>query len=99
MAIPEDQQTTAAEQAAEAELQGWLAGQTGVIVHSHGGLTPEQWTREVDGHSFYFRERDVELVPHVPCALQMSTCRPGRSWIRVVHYSRRITGTVNTVAQ
>ena len=29
-------------------------------MHSHGGLCPEQWTGEVDGHSFYFRERHAE---------------------------------------
>jgi hypothetical protein len=29
-------------------------------VHSHGGLTPEEWRGEVDGHSFYFRERHDE---------------------------------------
>ncbi|WGI36054.1 hypothetical protein QDT91_29070 (plasmid) [Mycolicibacterium aubagnense] len=54
---PEGQRITAAEQAAEAELQDWLAGQQGVVVRSHGGLAPEQWTGDVDGHSFYFRER------------------------------------------
>lgn len=26
----------------------------------HGGLVPEQWDGEVDGHSFYFRERHGE---------------------------------------
>jgi hypothetical protein len=54
---PEGQQITAAERAAEAELEAWLAAQPGVIVHSHGGLAPEQWRGEVDGHTFYFRER------------------------------------------
>lgn len=57
---PEGQRITSAEQAAEAELQAWLADQPGVIVGSHGGLVPEQWTGEVDGHSFYFRERHGE---------------------------------------
>jgi hypothetical protein len=57
---PEGQRIKAAEQAAEAELQAWLAEQTGVIVRSHGGLAPEQWRGEVDGHSFYFRERHDE---------------------------------------
>jgi hypothetical protein len=57
---PEGQQIKAAEQAGEAELQAWLAGQQGVSVRSHGGLCPEQWTGEVDGHSFYFRERHAE---------------------------------------
>jgi hypothetical protein len=54
---PEGQQITADERAAEADLQAWLATQQGVIVGSHGGFAPEQWCGEVDGHSFYFRER------------------------------------------
>jgi hypothetical protein len=54
---PEGQGIKAAEQA---ELQTWLAAQTGVIVHDHGGLMPEEWSGEVDGHSFYFRERHDE---------------------------------------
>jgi hypothetical protein len=57
---PEGQQIRAAERAAEAELQAWLAAQPGVIVHRHGGLAPEQWRGEVDGHTFYFRERHNE---------------------------------------
>jgi len=35
---PEGQQIRAAERAAEAELEAWLAAQPGVVVHSHGGL-------------------------------------------------------------
>ena len=57
---PEGQQIRAAERAAEAELEAWLAAQPGVIVHSHGGLAPEQWRGEVDGHTFYFHERHDE---------------------------------------
>jgi hypothetical protein len=57
---PEGQRITAAERAAEVELQEWLAVQQGVVVHSHGGLVPEQWRGEVDGHNFYFRERHDE---------------------------------------
>jgi len=57
---PEGQQIRAAEQVAEAELHAWLAVQTGVIVHNHGGLAPEEWRGEIDGHSFYFRERHDE---------------------------------------
>ncbi|MCV7355396.1 hypothetical protein [Mycolicibacterium fluoranthenivorans] len=49
-----------AQQADEADLQAWLADQSGVVVHDHGGYAPEQWKGEVDGHSFYFRERDTE---------------------------------------
>lgn len=56
----EGQQITAAEHAAEAELEAWLAEQPGVVVHSHGGLAPEQWRGEVDGRKFYFRERHGE---------------------------------------
>lgn len=54
---PEGQRIKAEEQAAETDLQAWLPMQHGVIVRSHGGLVPEQWRGEVDGHSFYFRER------------------------------------------
>ncbi|MEZ0362616.1 hypothetical protein ACAG26_02770 [Mycobacterium sp. pUA109] len=57
---PEGQRIAAAERAAEAELQAWLAAQDGVTVDSHGGLAPEQWHGEVDGHAFYFRERGGE---------------------------------------
>lgn len=57
---PEGQRIQAAEQADDAALQTWLAQHQGVIVHSHGGLMPEQWSGEVDGHSFYFRERHDE---------------------------------------
>jgi hypothetical protein len=57
---PEGQRITAAERAAEADLQAWLAIQEGVVVHNHGGIAPEQWRGEVDGHSFYFRERHDE---------------------------------------
>lgn len=57
---PGGQRIKAAEQAAEAELRAWLANQPGVVVGSHGGLIPEQWSGEVDGHSFYFRERHDE---------------------------------------
>ena len=67
---PEGQRVRTAERAAEAELEAWLAGQPGVIVHSHGGFAPEQWRGEVDGHTFYFRERHdewrIELDPR-PC--------------------------------
>jgi hypothetical protein len=42
---PEGQRITAAERAHEADLQAWLAVQNDVIVHSHGGLVPEQWRR------------------------------------------------------
>ncbi|WP_231984562.1 hypothetical protein [Mycobacterium sp. 852014-52144_SCH5372336] len=57
---PEGEQITAADQAADAELEAWLAKQPGIIVHDRGGLAPEQWRGVVDGHSFYFRERHGE---------------------------------------
>ncbi|HEX7323251.1 MAG TPA: hypothetical protein VF299_10030 [Mycobacterium sp.] len=57
---PEGLRITAARRAEEADLQTWLAAQDGVAVHSHGGMAPEQWNGEVDGHSFYFRERHGE---------------------------------------
>lgn len=65
---PEGLQSRAVAEAAERELQDWLAHQPGVVVHSHGGWAPEQWTGDVDGHSFYFRERggdwDLEIGLH-----------------------------------
>jgi hypothetical protein len=57
---PEGQRIEAAERADEAELRAWLAAHDGIVVRSHGGLAPEQWRGEVDGHSFYFRERHAE---------------------------------------
>jgi hypothetical protein len=72
---PEGQAIVADEQAVEADLQAWLAVQQNVIVHSHGGFAPEQWRGEVDGHSFYFRERGGEW--HVELDL-----RPGGPFAR-----------------
>jgi hypothetical protein len=46
-------------------------------VHSHGGLTPEEWRGEVDGHSFYFRERHDEWRIEVDL-------RPSGRFIRAV---------------
>lgn len=66
---PEGQQSRAATAAAEQELQDWLNQHPGVGVHSHGGWVPEQWEGEVDGHTFYFRERggdwdlEIDLLP------------------------------------
>ena len=66
---PNGEQTRAANEAAEAALQAWLAQDPGVVVHSHGGWAPEQWRGVVDGHSFYFRERhddwhiEIDLRP------------------------------------
>ncbi|OPX11781.1 hypothetical protein B1790_06340 [Mycobacterium sp. AT1] len=40
-----------------------------MVVHSHKGWAPEQWRGDVDGHSFYFRERhdhwhiEIDLRP------------------------------------
>lgn len=65
---PQGLQSRAATEAAERELQDWLAHQQGVVVHSHGGWAPEQWSGDVDGHNFYFRERggdwDLEIGLH-----------------------------------
>lgn len=65
---PEGQQLRAEQQAAEADLQAWLADQSGVVVGRHGGQVPEQWEGEVDGHTFCFRERggewEIELDLH-----------------------------------
>ena len=54
----------------------------GVMVHSHGGLCPEQWTGEVDGHSFYFRER------HAEWRIELDLRPSGR-------FIRTVTGTDN----
>ena len=56
-ASPEGRRIEAAEEAEEAELAAWLSGRPGVVVTDHGGACPEQWSGEIDGHSFYFRER------------------------------------------
>jgi hypothetical protein len=57
-ASPEGEQITAERDADEAELTAWLALHPEVVVRSHGGMFPEQWWGEVDGRSFYFRERN-----------------------------------------
>lgn len=57
---PEGRRLSAARRAEEAKLEVWLSNAPEVTVRSHGGLAPEQWTGEVDGHSFYFRERHDE---------------------------------------
>lgn len=65
---PQGRQLQADQHAAEGDLQAWLADQSGVVVGRHGGQVPEQWEGQVDGHSFYFRERggdwDIELDLH-----------------------------------
>lgn len=74
---PEGKRSQAAQDAADAELHAWVAQHPGVVVHSHGGWAPEQWRGEVDGHSFYFRERhddwhlEIDLRPagQVPDAM------------------------------
>lgn len=62
---PEGQRFTAAEHTADAELADWLATQHGVTISRHGGFAPEQWSGEVEGHRFEFRERhgqwDIEI--------------------------------------
>lgn len=74
---PEGLQIRAADKAAEKELQTWLAHSPGVVVDSHGGWAPEQWRGEVDGHSFYFRERGGDWD------LEIDLCRTGES-MRIV---------------
>jgi hypothetical protein len=56
-ASPEGQAITAARRAEEDQLAAWLSDHPEVVVRTHGGAAPEQWRGEVDGHSFYFRER------------------------------------------
>lgn len=53
----EGREQTAAREAEEAELRAWVDRDPGVVVTTHGGWAPEQWTGSVDDHSFYFRER------------------------------------------
>lgn len=77
---PEGQAITADREAAEADLQAWLAVQEGVVVRSHGGWAPEQWRGEVDGHSFYFRERHDQW--HIEIDLRPSG-----------HFARTFAGT------
>ncbi|WP_370068585.1 hypothetical protein [Mycobacterium sp. MAA66] len=55
---PEGQQLKAAQQSAEAKLQRWLDTEPAVVVATHGGWASEVWRGLVDGHCFYFRERD-----------------------------------------
>ena len=57
-ASPEGEQITAEREAEEADLSAWVALHPDVVVRSHGGMSPEQWWGEVDGRSFYFRERN-----------------------------------------
>ncbi|WP_395307976.1 hypothetical protein V4U86_21690 [Mycobacterium sp. AMU20-3851] len=57
---PEGRQFEAAKQAAEADLQAWLADQPGIVMQRHEGQVPEQWQGQVDGRSFHFRERGGE---------------------------------------
>jgi hypothetical protein len=57
-ASPEGQQIVAEREAEEEELTAWLDLHPKVLVESHGGMFPEQWRGEVDGQTFYFRERN-----------------------------------------
>lgn len=54
---PEGQRISAARQAERDEVASWLREHPTVVIRRYGGLAPEQWWGEVDGHSFYFRER------------------------------------------
>lgn len=68
-ASEEGQRIAARREAEEAELQAAIAADPAITVSSAGGMAPEQWRGEVDGHSFYFRERhdhwriDLDLRP------------------------------------
>ncbi|MDV3136391.1 hypothetical protein [Mycobacterium sp. 29Ha] len=82
---PEGKRIRAAERAAEAELETWLATQPRVAVYSHGGLAPEQWRGIVDDHTFYFRERhdewriELDLRPNGRFARALvGTCADGQ---------------------
>lgn len=56
-ASAEGQAVTDEQAAEEAALMAWLAENPEVTVASHGGMAPEQWWGDLDGRSFYFRER------------------------------------------
>lgn len=62
---PEGLRIRAADEAADQDLQNWLAQHPGVVVDSHGGWAPEQCYGTIDGHGFSFRERggdwDLEI--------------------------------------
>ena len=69
-------------------------------MHSHGGLAPEQWRGEVDGHSFYFRER------HDEWRIELDL-RPGGRFVRAIagtdddgaiHYHTRETDEGDVIA-
>jgi hypothetical protein len=47
-------------EAEEHEIREWLAGQVDVTAERTSSYAPEQWEGNVDGHSFYFRERHDE---------------------------------------
>lgn len=57
---PEGQKLNSRNRAERAAVREWVASQPGLVVHEFGGLHPEQWRGDVDGHSFYFRERSGE---------------------------------------
>jgi len=77
-ASAEGQAVTDQQAAEEAALTAWLDENPEVTVASHGGMAPEQWWGDIDGRSFYFRERhdqwriEVDLRP---------TGRFYRSWV------------------
>lgn len=97
---PAGQRLHAGKEAAEAALRGWLAQHPGVIVHSHGGWAPEQWTGEVDGRRFYFRERHgdwhIEIDPHPSTGAVSAAGTSGTAGDTVVAPGEVIaTGTVD----
>ena len=57
---PAGRRILAVEEPEEAALAEWVAAQEDVVLYEHGGACPEQWSGEVDGRSFYFRERHGE---------------------------------------
>jgi len=52
------------------EVDGWLAGEPGVTARRTCFAAPEIWEGEIDGHSFFFRERhgawriEIDLAPN-----------------------------------
>lgn len=57
---PEGLELAARGRAERDAVRAWVDDQPGVVLREFGGLCPEQWAGDVDGRSFYFRERHQE---------------------------------------
>ncbi|MDV3131453.1 hypothetical protein [Mycobacterium sp. 29Ha] len=97
---PAGLQSRAATAAAEQELHAWLDQHPGVSVHSHGGCAPEQWEGEVDGHTFYYRERggDWDLEIDLRPTGQFVRVVDGRNDDGTARYRQQATEQGDTIA-